>query len=523
MNLTTYFSEKVEIIINSKKIINESDVVINSNTKYFLMGNNGVGKTTLLKYIYNKIKDKYDVLMLDQDIEIESDNQTINEFILEANNELYNNYKIMKLLETYEELNDIQNSLYESVSNYVYQNKWDSYEAESKKILHGLGFNNINSNVSLLSGGWRMRLALGKALLRSPQILFLDEPTNHLDLEAVIWLSDYLSGYKKSLVVITHQIGLVNNVADYTWFIGDLDYNGVKLYSIKGDYDKYLKTKEQLSKEANQKYEKFEKRIDEFKKKSTPKKDVDEFKKKNNIQRPPKPYVVNIEFENINNFNSKNIIQLIDINFKYNDNKIIYNNINFSIGLNSRYIIVGDNGSGKTTLFKLCSGSLVPNSGTLLKDDRIKVSYYNQHIIENLPLNMTPIEYLQNICPEMNLSEILGKFGKIGLKKIDNHDPCRTEISKLSGGQKARVALCALQIEKPHIILMDEPTNHLDIESIDGLIKGINNFNGGVLLITHDLYLINSIKNAKICIVKDNDIKKYKGDFEDYYNMCLGV
>jgi len=136
---------------------------------------------------------------------------------------------------------------------------------------------------------------------------------------------------------------------------------------------------------------------------------------------------------------------------------------------------------------------------------------------------MTPIEYLQNINPNMDISQILGKFGKIGLKKIDNHDPCRTEISKLSGGQKARVALCALQIENPHIILMDEPTNHLDLESIEGLIKAINNFNGGVLLITHDLYLINSIKNARIYIVKKNNIIKYNGNFEDYYSNYLGI
>ena len=256
-NLVTLFSEKIELLINGIKLINESELVINSETKYFLIGKNGCGKTTLLKYVYEKIKDTNDILMIEQDIFIESLTQTINDFILEANYTLYEKYKQMKILENKNELLDDEIDEYNKLSEYIYNHEWDKYEAESKKILNGLGFLNPNDPVHILSGGWRMRLAIGKALLRKPNILFMDEPTNHLDLEAVIWLTDYLLNYKKTIVITTHQIGLVNTLADYTWFVDDLNNNGQKLYTVRGGYSSYLQTVEQLLKEYTIKYEKF--------------------------------------------------------------------------------------------------------------------------------------------------------------------------------------------------------------------------------------------------------------------------
>jgi ATP-binding cassette subfamily F protein 1 len=515
--MSTLYSDKIEIIINGKILINESDIVINSHSKYFIIGNNGCGKTTILNNIYNKLHENIDILILEQDIKVNDNQQEIYDFILEADSELYNRYKKMKSLEEVEELTDEESILYNEVSEYVFSKKWDSYEAESKKILNGLGFSHINEKVSILSGGWRMRLALGRALLRNPTILMLDEPTNHLDLDAVIWLTDYLSTYKNTLIIVTHQIHFVNNIADTTWFIGNPELTGNKLYTIRGGYNQVQKTLDLLTKETINKYEKFEKRIQEMKKKSTPKKDVDEFIKKNNICRPPKKYIVNIDFDEVEQFsNNKNIIEFRNIDFGYKSTDDIFKNLNLTIRNDTRMILVGPNGAGKTTLFKLASNLVKPNDGIIINDERLRVGYYYQQIIDNLPLDKTSIEYLQTINSRLDSGQCRGILGKLGIKKTELLDLPNTTINDLSGGQKARVSFSSLQISNPHLILLDEPSNHLDIESMDGLITGINNFNGGVVIITHDMYLIESIKDAEIYELTDNNVKKFNGEFAEY-------
>ena len=521
--MTTIFSEDIEVSINGKKLINESHVVINSNTKYCIIGNNGCGKTTLMKYLYTKLESITDILMIDQDIIIESTEQTVSDFILNAEPDLYQKYKKLVILESLNtDLINEQEVEYNKLSDYVYNiSSWDKYFSESKKILHGLGFdNNLDKPVSILSGGWRIRLALGKALLRRPTVLILDEPSNHLDLNAVIWLTDYLTNYKKTVIVITHQIDLVDTIADITWFIGNPELTGTKIYTVTGGYYSYIQMLEQLTVEVVNKYEKFQKRIEEMKKKSIPKKKVEEFIKDNNVLRPPKKYIVNIEFENVLAPCTKNIINFKNIKFGYDDN-IIFDNLNFTIQMGCRYILVGQNGVGKTTLFKLAYESIKPKDGFVIRDDRLRIGYYHQQMVENLPLNLTPVEYLQSIDSKLDLTQCRSILGKLGIKKKDMVDLPTSIISTLSGGEKARVSLASIQMFSPQLILMDEPTNHLDLESINGLIKGINEFNGAFVIITHDMYLIKSIKDADIYETKNRDIKKFNGSFEKYCDYIL--
>ena len=367
-----------------------------------------------------------------------------------------------------------------------------------------------------------MRLALGKALLRRPEILILDEPTNHLDLNAVIWLTEYLTGYDKTLIVITHQIGLVNSIADLVWYIGNLELKGNKVFTIRGNYNRLLQFMDNSDKEMNNNYNKFQKKITELKKKSTPKKDVEEYIKKNNVPRPPKPYIVNIDWENIIQLSTKNIIDFRDVYFNYGEKKI-YEKLDIALDMGSRIVLVGENGVGKTTFFKLASGELKPNDGDIYFDHRLKVGYYNQQIIDTLPLHLTPIEYLQEIDSSLDQNKCRGILGKLGIKKTELVDLPKNIIENLSGGQKARVSLASIQMKSPHLILFDEPTNHLDIESIDGLINGINNFNGGVVVITHDMYLIESIENSRIYEVKNNNLIKFNGEFNEYCDMILNT
>ena len=514
--LKTLYSDDVEIVIGGKTLITTSNITINSGLKYFVLGHNGIGKTTLLKNIYHKLNEKIDILMIDQDIQIDSSFETIEEFILNADQVLYDAKKRMDKLEELEEMNENESKEYDELSQIIIEKEWDKFEAESKRIIDGLGFSNPKVPVSILSGGKRMILAIGKALLRKPEILILDEPTNHLDLDVVIWLTNYLAEYKKTLIIITHQIGLVNSISDIIWYIGNLDLTGNKIYTIKGNYNKLMNLIEDKEKEMGKNYEKFNKKIEEMKKKSLPKKDVDEFIKKENVPRPPKPYTVNIMFDNVIELSTRNIIEFKEVNFGYLNSPLIYSNLNISLGMGSRMILVGPNGCGKTTFFKLASEQLNPTNGYIIRDDRLRVGYYNQQIIDQLPLNLTPIEYLQSLNSKLDINQCRTILGKLGIKKQDNLDLPTNKILNLSGGQKARVSLGSLQMLNPHLILLDEPTNHLDLESIEGLIKGINEFNGGVIIITHDMYLIESIKNSTIYQVKSSNIIKFSGDFEDY-------
>ena len=515
-NLTTLYSESEEVIIGGKTLISESNIVINAGYKYFVLGKNGIGKTTLLKQIYLKMIDKVDILMIDQDIILESPNQKICDFILEADEILYNSKKRMNELEKLEEMNSKEMEEYEKHSNICYEKEWEKYEADSKRIINGLGFNEPNKFVNILSGGKRMILAIGKALLRKPEILILDEPTNHLDLDVVIWITQYLTEYKKTLIIITHQIGLVNSLSDVIWYIGKPDLIENKVYAINGNYNKLLKFLKDKEIETNKNYEKFEKKKEELIKKSTPKKLVEEFIKKENVPRPPKPYIVNITFDNVINLSTHNIIEFKEVEFGYNENEKIYENLNISLSMGSKIILVGSNGIGKTTFFKLASEKIKPSNGYIFKDERLRVGYYNQQIIDNLPLELNSIEFLQQLNSNLDINKCRNILGKLGISKIDNIDIPTNKIGDLSGGQKARVSFASIQIENPHLILLDEPTNHLDLESIEGLINGINNFNGGVVIITHDMYLIESIENKTIYQVKDLNIVKFSGDFEEY-------
>jgi ATPase subunit of ABC transporter with duplicated ATPase domains len=523
-NSSTIFSDKVEILINGKVLIGESNITINDSTKYVVIGQNGAGKTTLLKYLYEKLKEK-DVLMIEQDIELEDSENKVRDFILGAKPDLYIKFKRFRELELKEDLTDQENDEYQEISQELADEDWDRFDAESKRILSGLGFSNPELPVSILSGGWRMRLALGKALLRCPSLLILDEPTNHLDLDAVIWLTDYLSNYKNSLIVITHQIHLINAISQVIWYIGDPEMTGIKIYTVNGNYFRVQKMIEMMGKEVEKNYEKFNKRVEELRRKSTPKKDVDEFIKKEGVPRPPKPYEVNIDFEKVNELSSSNIIDLREVSYSYGDttDKQIFDSINYAMSLGSKNILVGPNGIGKTTLFKLASGVLEPNSGYILRDDRLRVGYYHQQIIDNLPLNSSPIQYLQSINSQLDNNKCRSILGRLGIKKTDTVDLPNTKISILSGGQKARVSLASIQMQNPHLILMDEPTNHLDSESIEGLIKGINEFNGGVIIITHDMYLIESIENGIIYEIKNKKVNKFNGSFDEYCDKILSI
>lgn len=468
------------LALGSKIIITKSSFIIASGEKYGLIARNGEGKTTIINYITKlHILESTDIYVVNQEFPVD-ENITVFDLVLQSNKELYETYKKLELLEKNNANYDEQ---YCQITEKLVELDYDFQKSKIHRILAGLGFlqEQHYQNAITFSGGWRMRMSLACALYRMPELLILDEPTNHLDLEANIWLCNYLTSYKNTIILITHDISFLNDVCTS---IIHLDNKELKYY--KGAYYKFKKQWIQDITTAERNYKEIEKRINAYKKSGKTKNEVASFMKHNPLPYVPVIKSIIIDFGEISG-NLENLITLDNVSFSYVNSRAILENITFAVNASSHIALVGSNGNGKTTLIKLLAGEIQPVNGTIERCRQIRIGYFNQHTIENLPKQMTPLEYIKQKYNYIGDEEIRGYLGKIGLKG-NEHTLC---MENLSGGQKMRVALVDLQILKPHVILMDEPTNHLDIYTIDALKQAINNFNGGVVLITHNIDLIN--------------------------------
>lgn len=521
------FNEQVTIALGSKKIVNDCEIVITRDTKYGILGPNGVGKTTLMNFIYEKIKDKINVLYITQTENI-NDDCTIYEYMLKSDQNLYIKYKRFGELERMQNDIELEDKLfdeYQLLSEDLKTNNFKKYESEIIKLLHGLGFYNKDSLINSLSGGQNTKLSLCKGLLLSPDLLLLDEPTNHLDLKNILWLENYLTKYKKGLVIISHNINFIDIICDKIIYFFNMDPQCPQIFSCKGGYNNFIQSFEQKKDEYKKKYDIQCKKLVELKKRND-KTELERFLKKPQLNKPIRDYDINIYFNDVNLLAANeytNILSFNEVSFSYGDKKIL-ENLNLGISMASRYILVGDNGCGKSTFFNLCSQKLKPDKGDIIFDARIRIGYFNQHSITELPENITAIEYLQSIDGTIDQQTCRKILAKIGFKKMfegDMFDIGSLKISDFSGGQKVKIVLCGIQIKNPHIILFDEPTNHLDIYSIDEFIKAINEYNGGIVIITHDRYIIENINDYELLILEDKQIQKYNGDFDTYCDKIL--
>ena len=503
------------ISTTKKNLFDNASLNIVYGNNYGFVAPNGKGKSTIMNFISKKIFpicDELDILLVEQEIK-PSDKLIIDE-VLDANEKRSKLIdKINNIEFEIEENNDYDLKLVDELNNLREELEIIGLEKDKVKvikILNGLGFSNNDyyKKVKEFSGGWRMRIAIAKALYLEPTLLLLDEPTNHLDLNAVIWLTSYLENWKNSLIVVSHNQYFLNDICDE---IIHIDNN--KIYQYKGNYYKFVDINNQKRKNHEKEWTKIDKKIKEMKSKNTPKKEIQEYISKLEIKRPEKDYLVNINFGE----NSKiqgSLVTIDDVYFGYN-NDYILEKINFGLDQESRITIVGANGSGKSTFINLLVGNLQPNSGYIYVKHGIKIGYYNQHFIDVLPMELTCIEYLQTI-KDLEEQDIRKYLGTIGLEASAH----LKKIGELSGGQKARVVLVSLQMQEPQILIMDEPTNHLDIESINGLIEGINNFEGCVVLVSHDMELITQTE----CVLwecKNKSISKFRGDYDLYKKIIL--
>ncbi|KAJ5067754.1 atp-binding cassette sub-family f member 3 [Anaeramoeba ignava] len=444
----------------------------------------------------------------------------------------------------------------------------DSAQAQAGSILKGLGFEQDMQlkTTKELSGGWRMRVSLAQAIFSNPDVLLLDEPDNFLDLPGMIWLEDYLvNKWENSLVVVSHSRGFINSIStDIIHF-----YNK-KLHYYKGNYDSFEKTRTEQMINQNRKFEKnkiqrkhIQSYIDRFRvRASTAKMAQSRIKLLNKIGTvnpvigdksikfsfvyeiepitPPVIQCLNITFgyftkeelmdgelnqnsnENSNenpNQNSiensnGNLIQKLSKEFqltKEQKERVLLENVDLNIDLSSRIAIVGPNGLGKSTLLKLIDGTLEPISGSIFRNPKVKVFRFAQHFVDQMDMKQTPVEYLHEMFPSTPLIDLRKKLGSFGL----SGDVVFQKIRTLSGGQKSRVLLASILLHKPQILLLDEPSSYLSIEAVDALIHALNQFEGGIILVTHDERLISHVCDS-IFIIQNKRCEFFDGDFEDY-------
>ena len=533
---------QMTIRAKGKILLENTTLTIAAGRRYGLVGPNGKGKSTVMRMIARRqipVPENLDVLLVEQEVVGTEDSAL--ESVVAADVELVGLRKEEQELTA--KLNDMQleDDDDEGISdrlNEIYERMNElgsaSAEARASKILHGLGFTEAMQKraTNLFSGGWRMRISLARALYIQPTVLLLDEPTNHLDLRAVLWLEEYLTRWKKTLVVVSHDRDFLNSITTDIIHLHD-----ERLHYYRGNFESFEDMYAQKRREMNKEFEKYEKQM-KAAKKSGSKDKADKVAKQAKTGAKQKgkkgkgggaegssetttaaprkwnDYTVKFEFPEPTELSSAQLLQLMDASFKYPGREDFgLKDLNIGIDMGSRVCIVGPNGAGKTTLMNLLAGDLEPTQGDQRKSHYLRIGRYNQHFVDALAFDVSAVEYLQGMSG-LRQEEIRAKLGKFGLSGHHHLQP----IMKLSGGQKARVVFAAIALSNPHILLLDEPTNHLDMESIDALADALEEFEGGVVIISHDSRLLSRVcddaERSEVWIVEDGKVTEYDGYFE---------
>jgi len=367
-----------------------------------------------------------------------------------------------------------------------------------------------------------MRVALARALFIKPFMLLLDEPTNHLDLDACVWLEEELKQFKRILVLISHSQDFLNGVCTN---IIHLHQRGLKYYT--GNYDQYVKTREELEENQMKRFNWEQDQIAHMKNyiarfgHGSAKLARQAQSKEKTLQK----MVASGLTEKVANDKTLSfcfppcgkipppVIMVQNVSFRYSDDTPhIYKDLEFGVDLDTRVALVGPNGAGKSTLLKLLMGELLPSDGMIRKHSHVKIGRYHQHLTEQLELDLSPLDYMMKCYPEIKereeMRKIIGRYGLTGKQQV-------SPIRNLSDGQKCRVCFAWLAWQNPHLLFLDEPTNHLDIETIDALAEAINEFDGGVMLVSHDFRLIQQVAQ-EIWVCEKQTITKWKKDILAY-------
>ncbi|PMD55604.1 putative translation initiation regulator [Hyaloscypha bicolor E] len=531
----------IDVSIGGLRILTDTSLTLAYGRRYGLVGQNGIGKSTLLRALARRelaIPTHISILHVEQ--EITGDDTPALQAVLDADvwrkHLLAEQIKITKQLADIEAersgmadtsgdaekldreregldqtLGDVQSKLAEMES--------DKAESRAATILAGLGFSPERQlfATKTFSGGWRMRLALARALFCEPDLLLLDEPSNMLDVPSITFLATYLQGYPSTVLVVSHDRAFLNEVATDI-----IHQHSERLDYYKGaNFESFYATKEERRKTAKREYENqmaqrahLQAFIDKFRynaaKSSEAQSRIKKLEKMPVLEAPESEYTVHFKFPDVEKL-SPPIVQMTDVTFGYSKDNVLLKHVDLDVQLDSRIGIVGPNGAGKTTVLKLLIGKLTPTSGLISQNPRLRVGFFAQHHVDALDLTTSAVSFMAKNFPGKQDEEYrrhLGAFGITGMTGLQ-------KMELLSGGQKSRVAFACLSLQNPHILVLDEPSNHLDIEAMDALSTALNQFQGGVLMVSHDVTMLQTVCTS-LWVCDNGTVEKFPGDVQAY-------
>ena len=523
--MSDFIVEKLTKSVGDKTVFKEISFIIHDLDRIGIIGVNGTGKTTLLDVVSERIgfdgdvspftkANGYKIAYLTQEPEFD-DSKTVLDTVLSSD------LREMALIREYETLmadysEDNQSRLEKVMAEMDSLDAW-SIESEVKTVLSKLGLSDLSQKVGDLSGGLRRRVQLAQVLLNDADLLLLDEPTNHLDIDTIAWLTNFLKSSKKTVLFITHDRYFLDNVATR---IFELDQ--ANLIEYQGNYQDYVRLKaEQDERDAAVLHKKKQlykqelawMRTQPQARATKQQARINRFKElKGEVHQTVNNDDLEINFETSRI--GKKVVNFEHVDFAYEDGKQILSDFNLIMQNRDRIGIVGDNGVGKSTLLNLINGDLVPTAGVLDIGETVRIGYFSQQI-KDMDESKRVINYLQEVADEVkttvgttSITELLEQF----LFPRSTHG---TQISKLSGGEKKRLYLLKILIEKPNVLLLDEPTNDLDIATLTVLENFLNGFGGPVVTVSHDRYFLDKVAN-KILAFEEGGVREFFGNYTDY-------
>ena len=514
----------VTVRLGGNLILDRACAVLPPGGRVGLVGRNGAGKSTLMRVVAGRLDPDAGSVEMPKSARVGYIAQEAPagpaspfETVLAADLERVRLLEIaetsdepQRLAETHERLNAI-----------------DAHAAPARaaKILAGLGFDEAMQHAPLdeLSGGWRMRVALAALLFSQPDLLLLDEPSNHLDLEATLWLEDFLKGYRATMLIVSHERDLLNNVADY---ILHLEHGRLTLYP--GGYDAF--ERQRLERQAHAQAAR-EKQIAEREKLQA---FVDRWRAKAHTARQAQSRMkalarmepiaavnedpsLRFDFPNPAELKPP-LLTLEGASVGYQPGKPVLANLSLRLDPNDRIALLGRNGNGKTTLARLLAGQLPPMGGEVNAPARLRVGYFTQYQVEELDESDTPLQHMSRLlkdAPPKIVRAQLGRFGFSGEKAT-------TEVGKMSGGERARLALALVTRDAPHMLILDEPTNHLDVDAREALVHALNDYEGAVVIVSHDRHML-ELTADRLFLVDGGTVGEFAGSIEDYMKLVLGA